>query len=1437
MQKSRRKVILTALSTTLSAALLFQPIAAHAAVSPSFSAAVQAAKSLSKETALISPRLDTLSGKKIKVIVQLDGATIAEGKYAAKMGISALNAEATESSISKQQSSFISSAKKKGISLDVTYQFNTVLNGMEIEIPANQIPKLAQLSGVKSIYENRTYYSIPVTESTPDASGSEAKFDINPLKQIGVPAAWEAGLTGKGIKVGVIDTGVDYLHPDLKDAFKGGYDSYFDDEDPYEEIPNAETKNAGTSHGTHVSGTIAGQAKNKSDFVQKGVAYESELHVYKVLGFNAETGRSSGSSAQVIDGIERAVKDGMQVINLSLGSDDAKDAFSPDAIAINNAVLMGVTAVVANGNNAQGSEQYYYSMGSPASSQLAISVGAANSPSNHYTGTVSAAVYQSTGETVTGSVYSNKGLNVMGWYTGAEDFASIVGSETQTVVYGGLGKADDFAKLGEKVKGKVVLVSRGEIAFVDKLANAKAAGAKAIVIFNGLNKTVAGVSVPDLSESISGRDSFIGPTAYLGDSFEFVPAFDMEGKPGRALARFLSNNPGSEIQLTFSGEYPKTVDPGDHMADFSSRGPNFDGSLGIKPDFVAPGVNILSTWPGYGKGFENGQYPEELYSEAYNRISGTSMATPHVAGLAVLLKQEHPDWTPFEIRAALANTADFISDANGTQYDVYSQGAGRVNIANAIKTPAVLQSIENITLYDKEMNDYEVTNYGDNVSFGIMPAGSKAKTSYLQVNNTSGKSVTYKASVKMNSKVTSDPNDPIATPDVREINLALKGLASDSTVTAAPNSKQKFGLSIAPSANAETGVYEGEVVLTAEGLPTLHIPFVVHVGTQLPDTGYSIQNVTLSNRQLSPNGDGINDTIDFSFRLAASNLNYLEVTISDVGDKTVGYIDLIYTGGTNITPRVFSYELDGTYVTIDANGDPVFDENGDPVLGTLKDGQYGINVTGAKITANGASNIVYGYQSFAVANNPAIPQIPTPIPTATPKPSPSTEPTPSTEPSPSTEPTATPTPTPSPSNDPGPIYVPGPVVTPTPAPSATPVSPALASILEQGQKQTIVKSATASETTKSVATVTYADLQAAIGSGTTAQAYVFSVLPEAGKESQLRLTSDQVKLLASAPTGSSLYLTTGAEAVELPLSVLASIPTGNGIELIITSGASHANKFAAGKVLGTPVTFELNAVNGTVATPVAIPTSSFISRSFTLDKGVSANNSGVLFLENNTVAPAPAVFAVNADGTTTVTVKRPGFSTYAVVKRNVAFTDISGSFAQNHIQSLAEKFLINGTSDTAFSPKKSVTRAEFAAMLARGLGLTSTKSAPFTDLKAGAWYTDAVNAVYAAGLINGYNDGSFRPDGIISRQELSVMLAKASTLLEIKATGGKISTYGDAASFGAFAKDSIAFVTAAGLMEGSSANGGSTVFQPAAPTTREAAATVIYKLLQGGKLI
>ncbi|OXM14916.1 S8 family serine peptidase [Paenibacillus herberti] len=1371
MQKSRRLPLVKALSTTLSAALLLTPFAVQAAAAePVSTSSLQAGLQ-----PLISPRLDTKSQDLIKVIVTLNGASIAEGKYAAKMGIHSLASQATESSISSQQTSFIAKAESIGVDLDVTYQYDTVLNGMEVELPANEIPLLAKVPGVKSIYENRNFYSIPQAEKTESADDSVAcKCDINPLDQINAPEAWAKDITGKGIKVGVIDTGVDYLHPDLKDAYKGGHDSFFNTDDPFEEIPNKDTGNLGTSHGTHVSGTIAAREKNTGEYAHKGVAYESDLYVYKVLGFDFETGRASGSSAQVIDGIENAVEDGMDIINLSLGSDDAKDPFTPDSVALNNAVLGGVVAVVANGNNATDSEQYYYSMGSPASSQLSISVGAVTSPSNHYTGSVTSAVY---GGTVTEAVYKDYGLNVMAWTTSQENFAEILGTKPLAAVYAGIGTANDFKNID--VEGKIVLVSRGNIPFVDKVANAKEHGAKAIVIFNGNIKSTDANSA-DLSESVKDRDGFIGPAAYLGDTFDYIPTFDMEGSKGRALARQLVANPGGSFNLDFGSEYPKTLSKGDTMADFSSRGPNSDGLLGIKPDVVAPGVAIMSTYPAYGKGSTD----PSLYDEAYLRNNGTSMAAPHVAGAAALLQQANPNWTPFDIRAALANTADPISDDAGTRYDVYSQGAGRINIAKALETPALLQTVEQLTMYDVNMNKVAVTNYGDNASFGIMEAGSAAKTIGLQVNNVSDKAVSYKASVKLHTKVTSDPRDPIATPDTSKINVSLGGL-TDGTVTANAYSKQPFSISAAPAADAAKGVYEGSIVLEAAGKPTLHIPFVLHVGKEPLDTGYGVQEVKLSTRQLSPNGDGNNDSLELSFNVATEDFNLLQVSISDINDDTVGYlsvIDAVYSEEP-IEAKTYRHTFNGTY-SLDANQEKI--------AGALKDGSYSFNIFAAYISKGKVVYQSVGYIPFSIVNSNYN------------------------------------------AGSGGPGFYPGPMATPTPAPVAA--GGALKAITAQGLQQVTVKSATASQANATVTTVTYADLQAAIGTGNVKLALVFNAAAEAGKASKLSLTAEQVKLLGTAPAGSAIYLNTGKEALELPLSLIASVPAGSGLELVIRPAADEASKFAGATVLGTPVAFEANTVNGSTVTPLSVPSKTFLKRSFTLDKGITVSKAGVLFLENGKQAPAPAVFSANEDGTTTVTVSRPGFSVYTAASRTTAFNDITGSWAQSRIQSLSDKLLINGTAATTFSPKANVTRAEFAAMLARGLGLTATAKAPFSDLAAGAWYNDAVSAAYTAGLINGYSDGTFRPNGIISRQELAVMLAKAATLAGASSTTGKITTYGDATSFGAFAKDSIALVTSAGLMEGSIA-GSSSVFKPLGSTTREAAATVIHKLLTNSKLI
>jgi minor extracellular serine protease Vpr len=839
-------------------------------------------------TAKISPRLNTESSKKVSVIVQFKSEPAAVSQEYRR---GSRSASSQESRIAREQSSFLKEARKKNIDLDVERQFSLVFNGMELTLPANDIPKLAELPQVQAVYENSTY-SIPVVEP---AQSDSYKYDIAPLKQIGVLDMWNAGLDGRGLKVGVIDTGVDYLHPDLKDAYRGGYDSFDNDKDPYEEAPISPeddrrgTGYEGSSHGTHVSGTIVGRARNKQSDVQvKGIAYAADLYVYRVLG------RDGGSSAQVIDGIEKAVRDGMDVINLSLGSDIEKNADSPDSIAVNNAMRAGVITVIANGNAAQDEPgRYYYTAGSPAGAKLPITVGAVTSPSKLYDASAASSLGQS---------YN---FHVMAWQTNQDNFQELIGTDPLPVVYANLGSAQDFANVD--VKGKVALVSRGTLAFTDKILNAKNAGAAAIVIFNGNDKDGDGQA--DLDLPPEERGDYID--TILGDQMEGIPTFDMKGMEGRTLAKELLSDPAKAASLTFtfSGDYPTTDDPGDKMAGFSSRGPVMGDNYAIKPDVSAPGVSILSSVPAWGKLIEDAEY-----DKAYARFNGTSMATPHVAGLALLLKQAHPEWTPFDVKAALANTAKPLYDEENTLYDVYSQGAGRVNGLAAMKTPAVLQTVEQVTILNEDYEPETITNYGANTSFGLMKAGSAPVSKTLQLKNTSKTDVSYDAEVIMHEAVTTDPWHPKETPDVSDIKVKL----SSDTISAKAKKRTKFTLSLAPDSDAKEGVYEGEVLLKSRDkkYPDLHLPFVVHVGDKPEDTHFGLADMKLSSTILSPDGDGEDDTITVEAELQATGVNLIELEAWSLDDTYIGTMAVRFNDFQPFAPGPFTISnINGTYVT------------------------------------------------------------------------------------------------------------------------------------------------------------------------------------------------------------------------------------------------------------------------------------------------------------------------------------------------------------------------------------------------------------------------------------------------------------------------------------------------------------------------------------------
>ena len=136
---------------------------------------------------------------------------------------------------------------------------------------------------------------------------------------------------------------------------------------------------------------------------------------------------------------------------------------------------------------------------------------------------------------------------------------------------------------------------------------------------------------------------------------------------------------------------------------------------------------------------------------------------------------------------------------------------------------------------------------------------------------------------------------------------------------------------------------------------------------------------------------------------------------------------------------------------------------------------------------------------------------------------------------------------------------------------------------------------------------------------------------------------------------------------------------------------------------------------------------------------------------------------VSGDETSAIVmIMRPGNSMYTVVKNNKTFADLTGHWAKDDIELLASKLVIKGTSETSFSPDMKITRAEFATLLVRSLGLTEDKLANhFSDVSLPAWYSGAVGSAVKAGLIEGYTDGTFRPSAYITREQMAAMTAKA----------------------------------------------------------------------------
>lgn len=296
----------------------------------------------------IAPGVVTSKGKITTVIVEMNTLpTISQSKIHPSSKLKKLSKKEYQKYVTEQRTKLIQ--KIHGISKQVKIKesYGTVFAGVAISVPAEQIPNIASLPEVRKIYPNQVYkanlsQSVPLTKA-------------DQVWKMTAPSG--LAVTGKGIKVGVVDSGVDSKHPDLAKNFAGGYDFVEHDSIPQDE----------NGHGTHVAGIIAANGNIDKTGCCKGVAPDASIYGYRVLDKDGY-----GSTEAILAGVNKAAEDGMDVLNLSLGN-STNAADEPIATSIDRLVEnRNVSVVVANGND--GPENWTVS--SPGTSRLAISVGA-----------------------------------------------------------------------------------------------------------------------------------------------------------------------------------------------------------------------------------------------------------------------------------------------------------------------------------------------------------------------------------------------------------------------------------------------------------------------------------------------------------------------------------------------------------------------------------------------------------------------------------------------------------------------------------------------------------------------------------------------------------------------------------------------------------------------------------------------------------------------------------------------------------------------------------------------------------------------------------------------------------------------------------------------------------------------------------------------------
>ena len=664
------------------------------------------------ELEAVTPAVTLDPNEMVPVIIVMEGLSVVDQNPDA---VPNGEVEVQMAQLKQQQNAILNKIEKEvlsGEALNVDYQYTWLLSGVATTVPYGAIAEIKAVEGVANVVLQQVY---TVCETTNEVAVPNTVTDG---VMIGRESAWANGYTGQGMKIAIIDTGIDIDHQNfaalaadkltdtsvtadtvaavlenlnaakrynglaLENVYystKVAYAFNYCDNDL--DIGH----NDGMSdHGTHVAGIAAANKVAGSEVV--GVAPDAQLYVMKVFGKNG-----GAFTKDILAALEDALMLGADVVNMSLGS---PAGFNSGDYTENGDFLddfyqsvasTGTVLSVSAGNN----------YNSAYANQWGTNMNPTDYPDNGVVGSPGSYANTMTVASVENwkiqRNYIDAGGNHMTYYDSGETYGlpaltSLTGMY-QVVVIPGHGEPADYE--GLDVAGKIALVQRGVTSFLEKHQAAEAAGAAAILVYNNttgeFGMDMTGTSCVTPAAAITMADG-----AYLVSAVESNPNFTIS---------FPAAPEGFPTDLAYT------------MSDFSSVGPTPD--LTLAPDITAPGGNIYST-------VDNGQY---------GLMSGTSMAAPNIAGLSALVmqyvKETFPAGTDYRAvtQYLLMSTASPLSYDESLAYSPRTQGAGLANAFNAVTTKAYL-TVDGSDSVKADLGDdagrtgafaftYNIHNFGD----------------------------------------------------------------------------------------------------------------------------------------------------------------------------------------------------------------------------------------------------------------------------------------------------------------------------------------------------------------------------------------------------------------------------------------------------------------------------------------------------------------------------------------------------------------------------------------------------------------------------------------------------------------------------------------------------------------------------------------------------